>query len=954
MRMTARPAGTLLALLCAVTSTLLGQAPRFSAEMTPADFQTLFSRDVFDDTYLPAPFTSGDTLWPEALIRFKGHSTRYYAKKSYRVRFSTANLFRGWRQVNFNSMYTDKSFLREKLAWDLFADLGTLAPTAELAVFSLNGEEKGVFALIPKVDRYLLQVNGRTVAPMYEANDFWNSADLTVQPDSILKMHYDKEIGSAADYSDLAALIAALNGAPDGSFADTVRKYVDTASVLRWFAVNTLTMMGDSYNKNYLLYNDTSKPAGRWTVIPWDYDLSWGRTGDLAVPYPASLLNDGFAYTFSPLAGPSNVLKDRWMATPELREGFRTYLGNVVDSIFTEERFWPRIDSLAALVRADAEADPQRWGTMEDFDEHVEALKYYVTARRNFLRRTFLEPPSGTYDTETLPFAGEGTPHHFVGFDGRLLATLRFTGVSGLDSITVVAHPAAAPPGLPAHAAGRAVNRWIEVIPHPSTADFTAALRWGYQDVSSTDREVDPGVGDERLLRAHVSDGAAWGTIPGRVNSFANTVTIDSIPAALTGPGRAFALFLSETYAPTWTAVANNYWERWHDVRFTDSLHGFIVGEHGSFLRTTDGGDSWERDSIGSALHFFSAAPGSPPDRIFAAGDEGSLRESADTGRSWTAADPGVGTAFRSVSFDGTTGVVAGDSGRAFQTRDGGSSWHPVATGLTENFEKVALLPLRFVAAGDSVRIFTETLVPTPPGVEYALSKSWATPARARALAILGTTVWVAGDSGFAAFAEIDDDSLTVRSIPGAGRLRAIALLDDSRIYVAGDGGAVHYSADAGLTWYRQLTASTNDLRAVALAGSVRAFAVGNGGTILRTDVPGTLTDIPVPAPGVPTAFRLLQNYPNPFNPSTAIAFDLPVSANVTVEVFDVLGRAMGGSADGSAGGSKAAGWLSAGRHEFRWTASGAATGVYFYRLRALDGAGRVVFTDVKKMMLAR
>lgn len=37
--------------------------------------------------------------------------------------------------------------------------------------------------------------------------------------------------------------------------------------------------------------------------------------------------------------------------------------------------------------------------------------------------------------------------------------------------------------------------------------------------------------------------------------------------------------------------------------------------------------------------------------------------------------------------------------------------------------------------------------------------------------------------------------------------------------------------------------------------------------------------------------FLLVQNYPNPFNPSTTIRYNLPVATNLTIEIFDALGR---------------------------------------------------------------
>ncbi len=37
--------------------------------------------------------------------------------------------------------------------------------------------------------------------------------------------------------------------------------------------------------------------------------------------------------------------------------------------------------------------------------------------------------------------------------------------------------------------------------------------------------------------------------------------------------------------------------------------------------------------------------------------------------------------------------------------------------------------------------------------------------------------------------------------------------------------------------------------------------------------------------------FVLYQNYPNPFNPVTTIQYELPVSTNVQLKIFDILGK---------------------------------------------------------------
>ncbi|MEZ4701687.1 MAG: malectin domain-containing carbohydrate-binding protein [Rhodothermales bacterium] len=77
----------------------------------------------------------------------------------------------------------------------------------------------------------------------------------------------------------------------------------------------------------------------------------------------------------------------------------------------------------------------------------------------------------------------------------------------------------------------------------------------------------------------------------------------------------------------------------------------------------------------------------------------------------------------------------------------------------------------------------------------------------------------------------------------------------------------------------------------------------------------------------LPGAFRLQGNYPNPFNPTTTVIFDLPETAQVHVEVYDVMGRrvldvpAQGfGPGDG---------------HQIQIDAGSLASGIYLYRVVA-------------------
>lgn len=51
------------------------------------------------------------------------------------------------------------------------------------------------------------------------------------------------------------------------------------------------------------------------------------------------------------------------------------------------------------------------------------------------------------------------------------------------------------------------------------------------------------------------------------------------------------------------------------------------------------------------------------------------------------------------------------------------------------------------------------------------------------------------------------------------------------------------------------------------------------------------LTSVKTNDHGVPKEFALFQNYPNPSNPSTIISYALPLKSNVTMKVYDALGR---------------------------------------------------------------
>ncbi|MFH0734039.1 MAG: T9SS type A sorting domain-containing protein [bacterium] len=89
----------------------------------------------------------------------------------------------------------------------------------------------------------------------------------------------------------------------------------------------------------------------------------------------------------------------------------------------------------------------------------------------------------------------------------------------------------------------------------------------------------------------------------------------------------------------------------------------------------------------------------------------------------------------------------------------------------------------------------------------------------------------------------------------------------------------------------------------------------------------------------VVTSFTLSQNYPNPFNPTTTIAFSIANTENVTLKIYDVLGKEVATLIDEQ---------MQAGNYQQQWDAANYASGQYFYRLQAGN------FSSTKKLMLVK
>jgi hypothetical protein len=90
-----------------------------------------------------------------------------------------------------------------------------------------------------------------------------------------------------------------------------------------------------------------------------------------------------------------------------------------------------------------------------------------------------------------------------------------------------------------------------------------------------------------------------------------------------------------------------------------------------------------------------------------------------------------------------------------------------------------------------------------------------------------------------------------------------------------------------------------------------------------------------------PQEFRLAQNYPNPFNPSTVISYQLPMDGNVTLKVYDMLGKEVTTLVNEF---QRAASY----NYQFSINNLQLSSGVYYYRLQSGN------FVETKKFIVMK
>ena len=340
-------------------------------------------------TEFPATLQYGKHLQTGAGVRLKGLSSLTVAagatadpkgKYPLKVDFNTfggARLF-GIDEVRLNSATHDPSHMRDWLTATLYRSMGIHAAHLGYANVRIDNTWIGLYGLSQSVDKQFLkerfgEANGADDGNLYKCvhNGFgacllgWLGPNKTDYVRSTgcaeglgtcgMVLQTNQEDPKQNDYSDLVQLIAVLNNTPLESLPAELPKVFAVDQFLKTAAVAAATANLDSYfgkGNNYFLYH---RSDGRFEMVPWDFDMTYGSgcESDLADPTCGGLDSH-------PLAG-------RILAVPQWRAKYLEHLCTLSKqgmTVPTHKAWMAALDSrIGQLART--EPNPSSQGSYE-------------------------------------------------------------------------------------------------------------------------------------------------------------------------------------------------------------------------------------------------------------------------------------------------------------------------------------------------------------------------------------------------------------------------------------------------------------------------------------------------------------------------------------------------------------------------------------------------------------
>lgn len=392
------------------------------------------------------------------------------------------------------------------------------------------------------------------------------------------------------------------------------------------------------------------------------------------------------------------------------------------------------------------------------------------------------------------------------------------------------------------------------------------------------------------------------------------------------------------------------------DVMFIDSLCGWAAHTAGGVLRTTDSGYNWDTTQFvpgfGSAMNGISFIN---KDTGWSVGGMGRIRKTINGGIEWKNQDYLIYDAdYKSGHFfDANTGIIIGSKSVSFgyegyviKTTNGGDNWSEMylySQQYTELMRQFWINPdtgwfcgsdilLKTTNGGSTYIDYFSTVPPTQNGHNgfldiYFISENigWLCGSNWDNKNIYKTT-----NGGFNWF--FQDNPVAYYEPP---QINGIIFISSDTGWASSYVGMLIVTTNGGINWV--VDKYTDETTRFSSYNNSKIWCGSAHGRIWYTLVNNPV-EIIREGNQIPKESMLYQNYPNPFNPVTNIKYDLPKSGDVSIKVYDILGKEIYSMNE----------FKLAGSYSFKFDGTNFASGVYFYRIETAN------FVSTKKMVLIK
>jgi hypothetical protein len=339
----------------------------------------LYYKNLPDEEYIPARMVCRlnptDSVVLDSIgVRYKGNSSFDFASKSpkkpFKFRFDKyrdGQAFFGVKRLNFSNGAKDPTMMREKIAYDLIGRY-LPAPRAAFATITIAGELIGLYTQVEQVDKDFL-------ARHFPDNDYnlYKSCDngSTLLYKGVNQSSYESEYelktnDKLNDWSAFIGMLDKLNTTPDADFRRVVGGCLDLDNICRDLAFNMVLSNFDSYTgsgRNFYFYDDSS--SGRFTLIPWDLNLSFGA------------YTNGWNVITADVATVSNAtqrpLNRRILADDSLRQVYLHYIKEMIDGPAAADSITAQTARFRLLIDSLVQADSNKLHSYADFQKNIDS-----------------------------------------------------------------------------------------------------------------------------------------------------------------------------------------------------------------------------------------------------------------------------------------------------------------------------------------------------------------------------------------------------------------------------------------------------------------------------------------------------------------------------------------------------------------------------------------------------